>query len=398
MFQKKNRLLVSTIALMAPLSLQAAEWSMEPKISLRTGYNDNIRLTSFPHDSVWEAALTPSVKFAVAKELSGLSGDARVSVRRFTGGSGNESSDTLDREDYHLGTDAWYNTQRDSLRANLDFTRDSTLDSELDETGNVVELATRERFTLGPSWTRVLTELTRLELTYQYSNVDFSDDPGPQNLVNYDFHVASASLLRQFTPRIQGTLAAGYSSYRPESNFDSDTLSLQVGLSNNFSETLVGSFLVGLRQTTSDSSQPIGTEDDTNSPVYSASLTRTLENGSFGASLSRSTTPGGDGELLDSTRLVLTGEYKLTETVRTSLRAQYAENETIVNRIGIQPSKNTEDFFRVTPKIHWRWAREWSLTGEYQYARDDNVNNQKATRNAVYLTLSYLPPKRSISR
>ena len=90
---------VFILALALPLSVEAAEWSVEPKISLKTGYNDNIRLTAQDHDSVWETALTPLVKFAVAEENRGLSGDARVSVRRFSGGNDRESSDILDRED-----------------------------------------------------------------------------------------------------------------------------------------------------------------------------------------------------------------------------------------------------------------------------------------------------------
>lgn len=393
----RNLYLAPVLAITVPLAVQAAEWSAEPKISLRTGYNDNIRLTAADHDSVWETALSPSVKFGVAQENQGLSGDARLSIRRFTGGNGRESSDVLDREDYHFNTDAWHNTLRDSFKANLDFTRDSTLDSELDETGNVVDdRATRERFTLGPSWTRVLTELTRLELTYQYTNVDYSDDPGLQDLVNYDYHVASASLLRQFTPRIQATLAAGYSSYQPETSLDSDTLSLQAGLSNNFSETLVASFLAGLRRTTSDT-LPIGTDDENDSPIYSASITKNLETGMLSASLTRSSKPGGQGELLDVTRLVLLGEHKFTETLRTSLRVEYSEDENIVNQ-GVVSSQDTEKFFRITPKIHWRWSRAWSLAGEYQYATNEDAGSKEATRNAVYVTLSYRPVKWAISR
>ncbi|HUT42070.1 MAG TPA: hypothetical protein VM011_12085 [Gammaproteobacteria bacterium] len=396
---------VLAIMLAVPVSIQAAEWSAEPRISLRTGYNDNIRLRAADHDSVWETALSPSVKFGVAKEHQGLSGDAGFAIRRFTGGSGLESSDILDREDYHLNTAAFHNTLRDSFKANLDYTLDSTLDTELDETGNVIQdRATRERLSLGPSWTRTLTELTSLELAYDYSNVEYSDDPGA-NLVDNKYHVTSASLIRQLTPRMQATLAAGYSSYRPDTDFDSDTLSLQAGLSRNFSETLVASFLVGQRQTTSDSQTfvfPIGlvnTEIETSSPVYSASISKTLETGSLGASLSRSSSPGGNGELLDATRLALTGDYKLSETFSTSLRIEYTENETIVSRGGaVAPNQDKETFFRVTPRASWRWRREWELAGEYQYAENDDPTAGKATRNAVYATLTYRPVKISVSR
>ena len=65
-------ILVTALAL--PLSVQAAEWSAEPEIALKTGYNDNVTLTAVDHDSVWETALKPSVKFGVAKENQGLFG------------------------------------------------------------------------------------------------------------------------------------------------------------------------------------------------------------------------------------------------------------------------------------------------------------------------------------
>lgn len=413
------------VILLVHMPVEAAEWSAEPRISLRTGYNDNIRLTAAPHDSVWESALSPAVKFGVAKEHQGLSGDAGFAIRRFTGGSGLQSSDVLDREDYHLNTDAFHNTLRDSFKANLGYTQDSTLDSELDETGNVTEdRATRERLSFGPSWSRTLTELTRLELTYEYSNVDYTDDPGIRDLVGYDYHVASASLLRQLTPRFQATLAGGYSSYRPDTNFDSDTLSLQAGLTINFSETLQGSFLAGQRQTTSDSfivdgicigapdstfpactggiaipTDRANTQVDTTSPVYTASITKTLETGSLSASLSRSSYPGSDGELLDATRLVLSGDYKFTETLSSSLRIEYTENETIVSRVGFVPNQDKETFFRVTPRAAWRWRQEWELAGEYQYAKNDNQRaTGTATSNAVYATLTYRPTKIYVSR
>jgi len=236
-----------------PLPTQAAEWSAEPSISLRTGYNDNIRLTTADHDSVWETTLTPAVKFGVAKEHQGLFGGASASIRRFSGGSGRESSSTLDREDYHLNTNAYHKTPRNVFKANLNYTRDSTLDSELDETGNVIDVrATRERITLGPSWEAMLTEKTRLKLGYQYTDVSFSDDPGITDLVKYNYDVFSSALIHQLTARNQGTLSASYSRYQPDTDLDSDTLSLQAGISRNFSETLVASFLAGVRRTTSD--------------------------------------------------------------------------------------------------------------------------------------------------
>ena len=391
--------------LLLSLPAQAAEWLVEPTISLRAGYNDNIRLDTGPHDSVWETALTPSVRFGVAKENRGLFGKAYASVRRFSGGSGRNSSSQLDREDYHFDTDAYYATERNRFSGLLNFTRDSTLDSELDQTGQVIpSRATRERITLGPRWIGTLNEKTQADLSYNYTTVSYADEEDFRRLIEYDYHQFSAALLRQFTPRIQGTLSTAYSSYQPDSGFDSDTVNIQVGISRSFGETLSTSWLAGYRETTSDTltATQTGTkkDDDNNSgSVFSANITKLLEKGELSANLSRSSNPSSDGELLDTTRLILAGKYKFSEKLRSSLSISYSNAETI-SRVSGNIRKTDEDFFRIRPKLFWKWHREWQLAAEYEYAESDrnHRNSGTARRNAFYLTLSYHHPKISISR
>lgn len=423
-FTKTNRFLLLLVA-GASFPGMAAEWSVEPEVIVRTGYNDNIRLTPGSHDSVIEYELTPSLKFGLAKENQGLSGNGSVSIRQYTGGTGSESSNALNREDYYLDTRAFHNTLLDRFNINLYIKRDSTQDSELDLTGNVIDdRATREEIRLSPSWSRLLNELTLLDLSYRYTNVEYTDDPGIQDLVAYKYHAASASLQRQLTPRVRGTLSAEYSNYLPSTDFKSRTTSLQAGLTTDFTETLVATLLLGHRQTTSDSfigagfcvgadigatfptctggiPIPIGRakgETETSAPVVTASIAKTLETGILRANLTRSSSPSGNGELLDSTRLILFGEHKFSQTLTSSLKIQYTENEVIVNRIGLTPNQETRTFLRVIPRITWNWHQEWSIAGEYHYARSDDANLQTATRNAAYVILKYNPVKRFISR
>jgi len=410
--------------LLLSLPAQAAEWLVEPTVSLRSGYNDNVRLTSQPHDSVWETALTPAVRFGVAKEDRGLFGKAYASVRRFSGGSGANSSSQLDREDYHLDTNAYYGTERNRFSGLVNYTRDSTLDSELDQTGQVISSrATRDRLTLGPRWIHTLDEKTQMDLSYSYTTVSYADDPGVQDLVEYDYQQYSAALVRQLTPRIQGTLSTGYSSYQPDSGYDSDTVNIQAGLSHRFSETLSTSWLAGYRETTSDTLIATGfcigadpgakfpgckggtpfqtgtTKDDDNNSgsVFSANITKLLEKGELSANLSRSSNPSSNGELLDTTRLILAGKHRFSEKLRASLSIELSNAETITSVSGNQ-DKTDENFFRVRPKLFWQWRREWQLAAEYEYAENENRNSDTARRNAFYLTLQYQYPKISISR
>ena len=386
------RIIYSTcllLALLVGLSLPvfAAQWSVEPRISARSGYNDNVRLTTADHDSVWEADVTPAVKFGVSTENQGLFGDADVSIRRFYGGSGANSSNLLDREDYHFKVNSYQRTERNNFGADIDITQDSTLDTELAQTGQVIEnRATRLSTVLNPSWTRLIDEKTRLELEYRFNRVEYSDEVGQNNLINYDYNTVSASLVRRFTQRTQGTLSTSASRYKPETGLNSDTYALQIGLTSQHSETLSTSWLAGRRQTKSDTLFPTGfcvgadpgsgfpkctggfpvqtgtDTDETNNSgaTYAASITKTLERGSLGASLTRIATPSGDGQLLDTTRLALTGEHRFTELLRSNLTVEYYNRDTIVNASGTGNSDtNTRNFFRIRPSITWQWQREW---------------------------------------
>ncbi|MGB7934081.1 MAG: hypothetical protein WCH04_18005 [Gammaproteobacteria bacterium] len=386
-------------------------------------------MTTGDHDSVWETALTPAVKFGVSKENQGLFGNADVSIRRFYGGSGANSSSLLDREDYHFKVNSYHRTERNDFGANIEVTQDSTLDTELTQTGQVIEnRATRLSTILNPSWTRMLNEKTRLDLEYQFNRVEYSDEIGQNNLVNYDYNTVSAALVRNFTPLTQGTLSTSFNRYKPETGLNSDTYALQAGLTRQHSETLSTSWLAGWRNTRSDTLVPTGVcvPDDSasfpkcppgppvNFPVqtgtntdetsntgatYAVSITKTLERGKIGASLTRIATPSGEGELLDTTRLALTGEHRFTELLGSSLTVEYYERDTIVNASGTGNfDTNTRNYFRIRPSITWQWQREWLLSGQYQYAESENTNGNTATQNAVYLTLTYRPTKIFTSR
>lgn len=408
-----------------PAPGMAAEWFAEPAISLRTGYDDNPRLTSSPHDSVWETALSPAMRFGLATETQGITGDARMSVRRYFGGTGPESSSALDREDYYLKSSAFHKSLRDTYRFAANYTRDSTLESQLDQGVITTARATRAFLDTGPTWTHMLDNLSSLELGYRLNLVRYSDKPTGSALIDYNYHTFSGTWSRVLSERITGQLAAGYSSYQPDTGFDSDTLTLQAGISANIREDITATLLLGQRATTYDKlvtsgfciggtpgssfdncaangGIPVisGTRKgsfDSSSLVFSSSILRKLETGSLSAGLTRSSSPGGNGELLDTTRLLFNGDYKLTETLKPSLKIEYTENETIVNATG-STSQDKNTFFRVVPKLTWQWQREWTMAAEYSFSSRDQASTGTADRNQLYFTLSYLPTKLSVSR
>ncbi len=430
MHHTSPNILLTVLVTLIIAPCQAAEWSIEPKLELKAGYNDNIRLTTADHDSVWETAVTPRVKFGTAEENWGVHGNARASVRRFFGGDGREDSDILDREDYFFKVDAYNRGERNEFTGLIDLSRESTTDAELDQGNTVDNTATRVRKTISPGWSFNLTELMRFNTEYSFTSVDFTDEKNSGSNINdieYDYQVFSGSLTRQFTPKVQATLSTSYSMYQPETNFDSDTLSVQIGIRRNFTETLTTDWLAGMRRTKSDTGElapsgfcigadpgakfpdctggfPIVTgvdvvkDDDTDTgTVFSASITKLLEAGKLSLSANRTSTPSSDGELLDTTRFIFNGEHRFTENLRTSLRAEYSNIE-VIARASLNP-RGDRDIYRIIPRISWRFQRKWEIAGQYEYAKEEQDNvSRDATRNAVYLTLSYRPDKLYISR
>lgn len=413
--------------LLASSPVPAAEWTLRPQVSLQAGYNDNINLTTAPHDTVLETSLAPAVEFGVARRNQGISGSATYEVQRFTGGSGKESSDLLNRENYYLKSSAFHRTERSTLRGILNFTLNSAFDAEVDQNNNIVnDRTTRETLVFSPSWETMLNERNQLGLSYRLTTVTYPDTTSSiSRLVDYDYHELNSTLVRLLDTRTNLTLSAAFSSYQPESGLNSDTISLQAGVSRNFSETLSASVLGGARQTTSDRnvstgfcigafpgatypscfggipSPPLVTrrdQVDSTGSVFSASLMKTLETGSLGATVTQSSAPSGEGELLDTTRFEVIGKHKHTETLDSSLAIRYTLRETLVNRTGNQVNSGDRTLTEINPKIAWRLQREWELAGEYRYLRDENSGFPVATRNSVYLTLVYRPLKLSISR
>src|SRR5258706_1349034 len=170
---------------LTPSLSQAAEWSMEPSVDLRGEYDDNVNFASHPHPSVWAIKFSPDVKFSGATEALDVSGRIRVNVNRYFGENG------LDTTDYITSLHSSYKTERHLLGLNIEAVRDSTLMSELSETGVVNERRQRTRVTANPTWSRSLTEATSLKATYRYDDVRYADTAGTSLI---DYHEQSATV------------------------------------------------------------------------------------------------------------------------------------------------------------------------------------------------------------
>ncbi len=412
---------IALYCLLLPGGAVAAEWSIEPSVSLYEEYNDNIRFISDPHPNVWQTSLRPNLKFSKKTEISEVSGQAQLGINRYAG------DPTLNQTDKLLLLFASRMSERNTWSMNTSYRSDTT--SELISNGLVQPRTQRSVLSVNPSWMRSLTENTSLRLDYQYQNVKYDKVTS----TDYIYKQASAALQYVLTERDKVNLSAFYSKvdYAPSTTIastcvipipggcaltstitsenisKSNTRGVQVDWSHLFSETMTGSFSVGHRNVINTNTlnqtnligstlvygAPSVTETHSNNYSLSGKLDKQFESGTISGLVSRDVNPSGSG-LVQTTQYGLSMSKSLTEKLTASL------DTSVYRTTFISAAYPGSRYYTFEPRLSWHFSEAWMLDGGYRYARvryDNNVSSP-ITANAVYLNLTYSWPKIAVSR
>ena len=381
---------------------------MEPSVRVRYEYNDNITLTTQPHKSVNGNLIAPKVELGSRAEAWQINGTAEITRRRYPG----ESS--LDRDDNTFKLASQYSIARDTWRLEGTRTLDSVLSEELSaDTGAVQVQKRRETHGVSPEWTRMLTDKTQMQLAYNLSDISYVNGENV-GLYDYRYSVASLRLSHQTSERSQIFATAAYSAFHvPATGFDSVSRIFQAGVARNFSETLQGSLMAGVRKTESltQGGKPIyepfflggliqtGVTADTRreetSPTLNASLDKKFEKSSMNLTATRSLDPSGSGGQVEQDSFDFRWNRPVTSRFQFKFNAYTLNSRTVEGNI----SNNDRVYSYAEPGAYWQMSSEWVVNVSYRYTHTKRENEAKAaTANAVYLTLAYYPLKMSISR
>ncbi len=395
---------------LAPGISSAAEWSAEPFAALKTVYNTNFNLTTDPHPTVWGVILSPAVKLNGESEEWKVTGGANVDINRYFGEEG------LNTPDGALTLRSDYRGERDLLGLNLQFIRSNTLISELATTGVVLAYTPLNQLIINPSWSRSLTERTKLVASYGFTGDNYLDTANT-GLIDWRDQIASVGMQYALSERSVVTLTAYYDMFKTDpAKFRAETTGIQAGITHDFSETMRAALVLGPRYTRGTTSSqasvcdgPIilgactGTVTTLSSTVttyssgytLSAKIDKRWEAVAVSAQLAREINPSGAGSLIqtDLLRLGLTGE--LSPTVTGHFDAGFYQSEYVGGLI--EPNKG--HYFKLTPSVSWRLSPSWALDAGYSYARQKYDSQPvAATANVVFVAVSYTWQKLVVSR
>lgn len=390
-----------------------AEWSITPSVNLRQEYNDNIRLTHRPHDSVWGTKLTPRLELRRATEIWDVSANGRVRSAWYHG------QDGLDTTDSFLDGAIKRRFERGSWDIRASLANDTTLQDETVDldTGLTTAQIDRTQKSIALSSQYMFNEISWLQASLEYRQVTY-DDGERYGLLDYDYAMPSLQIVHQLTPKAQiySTLVYSKVDYDVSSALESETSSLSIGTKYNINKLWTVNGSIGARRT--DTSQfvldavprpgfealyplifdvvSLPRDSSTTGVVYDASLSRKLETSTLTLSASQSINPSSTGTDTESTSATLSGNHQFTAKLSGYLAVNFLRSTTV----GDIDTRNDYTRMRISPSLSWRIDRGFILDTGYTYTRikRETSNNTETDSNVAYISINYVWPKIATSR
>ncbi|MEA3348499.1 MAG: hypothetical protein U9Q39_05485 [Pseudomonadota bacterium] len=385
----------------ASQTLADGDFTFNPTLQFRGEYDDNLNFDNDNEKSDWLGVFIPSLKAAWQTPRLDIKGSAEAEIRRFC------SESQFDDEYQRYKIESSYQLfERLTLEAGGSYIKDSTLDSELEETGIVEDLYGRDHYTLDAGARYQLGERIFSSLNYSYGDTSY-DSPDD---IDYDSHSVVGSISCLFrNQRDQVFLQPSY--YRYESDISKvDNYSLSLGWNRSLSEKLTLSCYLGLRYTDTEYNYHyyVPVFDPSDGTINWQKRKETISEGDVGGtadislsgktetlnyklSYNRDLSYTSTGSPIDRDRFTGSIKWTMSQRLKSGFDA------------GLYFSKANDDYndedstyFYLHPYISYRLMENHHLQLHYRYARTKDktlAENDSYDRNRVWLALVFNFPK-----
>jgi hypothetical protein len=378
-----------------PGATRSADFSWEPAINIKGEYDDNISFDNTDKIDDYLATISPSVSLKYASERLTVNSRLAADILRYT-----DETD-LDDEYLRCNLDSKYLlTEKLSLTGQGSYTKDTTLESELEETGLVNFREDRRRYTLGGGLSYRLSEVNNWQLEYSFGKTNYD---GYQN-IDYDFQSVSYTFQHRLANMRDVIIIQPYYYYYDSDVSQVDNYGLSLGFEHPFNETLNLSMFAGVRYTESSYDQPqLGlveiapgifafvpvtqTEDDNNwGGVADVSLKKTAERWTAELGYNRDLSYGSSGESIERDRFRFSGGYDISSRwrARLSTSLSYSQSDSDF-------SDEDSRYFNLTPSISYKLTEQHSLVLAYSYTEvyDKTLSsNRHYDRNRIWTAIN----------
>ena len=393
--------LVFFLYLMYPKESFSSEKLLEASVSARAEYNDNIFLTTRPHDGITSMVIKPS--------LSGIIKESNWQVKLNSELRVNQYSDhNLDSNGQFFELTGQYGAERDTFSISIKHDLVSSLSAASTDFGISSQRIERKTQAVTPQYTRFLTERLVLMLSYSYSDTDYLDDKDTRFVASFT-ETGSAVLRYNLTEKNQLSMNFSAVDYTRKDNFgDIQLFNANVSFDHEFSEILSVDLAIGISRRNSTNLQEITSDFfgipitvpreiniKTRSTTLNLGLRRLLEKGSIGTRISRNTTTNSFGGLDERDRFVINYGERLSSLWRYSVVASY-ENVTSAN---VATASTDREIIFLEARTFYSLTQNWNVSMSYRYSQRKfkNVSDVGDTpsSNRLQIGLNYNLPSLS---
>ena len=371
------------IAFCSPLIVVAGELTAVPAIELKGEYDDNVSFLPRNEKADFLATISPSLAVDYDTELLNLDSNIAVSFLRYA------DETYLDTENQYYELAGAYNMmEKVQLKGDFSYVEDTTLESELEETGLVGVRSNRERSKAGGGISYRVTEFSDIGFNYTHSETDY-DWPGN---VDYEYDVISLSYNQQLKNNVDVFTGEPYYSWTDSSTSIVNNYGLLAGWSHRYTETMNLTVFLGPRYTKIEY-DPVALSLPPDEPLSETSwglvadiaLQKDGEKFTAIVGYNRDLGRSSSGESIETNKLYC----KVTQNISRRLLARVSGNLYFTKSEGRFFDEDRRHF-DIVPALNYKISEDHLIQFAYSYA----YHNEKPqsidrtyTRNRIWIAL-----------
>ena len=359
-----------------------ASWQAGGSASLSLEHNDNRQLRLENEEEVSGRLLSLSGDLKRESEVSVLEIKPRFRSMKYS------SESNLDSNDQFLEISYQKENALSYFSLEADYARDSSLTSELGRTGRIQVNKRREKYEVEPSFIFELSPTLFGQLMFNFSHVSYRDAENT-GLVDYDYGVVSAAIIKNFSERdtLSFSLFSSLVKFDQTEN-ETKNSGLQLDYTRELSESTQLDLGLGGRYSEyeRESGAHSVVSDDDSGYLFNIGFETQFEYNTFTMKLDRKIQPSGIGNLEQSDALYAGLRHRFTRFWSFNLNGRFR------NTKRIEDGRDDTDYKYLTSSVSLTRVigREWFITSSYRYARQKiNRDDEYGDSNALYLTIGY---------
>ncbi len=374
----------------------AAEWTIGGGVQERIEFDDNVRLDTENEEQAFGSTTTLDLDVEARTPTSALNATVGLGMSVFFG------AEDLDSFDQHLNAGGQHRTQRVTLSANAGFDRETTLTSELTDTGRTDADEERISLTLGASVAYRASRLDSITVYSDFSDVSFDgdSDSGSGELTDFRTYGGGVSWSRPLTARIAlnvSLTAARFEtlSGRQEEQEESNFYSVSIGVTRALLENLEWRGSMGVTHVSTDSQELVGgslVSRQRTSPGFNtdSGVSYTLERTTIRANVATGFSPSARGELVERDSVGAGVDHRLTPRITFFVDGSFQRDTSQRGTSTTSDTTGDRMFWSVEPGVRWAFLPNWTASASYRYRSDDTGDSgDRAVSNAVFATVDY---------